>query len=377
MTEQLTTKYRPSTFKDMVGQKVNAVVLSQMVKTEQVPEALLFRGPRGVGKTSAARILAMELNPTERDAILAGTSLSVLEIDAASHGSVADIRALIDQLSYRFGGDSRVVILDEAHMITREGFNTLLKTLEEPPANVVFVFVTTEAHKLPETVLDRLTEFEFRRVSPADVYARVIHVAQAEDITIEDALAVKLAEDSNGSVRNAIKNLDFAHRSGITKLDEYTEHTGEKDIGPLLFAALLTGDHAKIFAVYDRIMMETGDPRVIGDALSNFITDLFIIKADGEVKAAGKALEYRKTLAKKVSGEALLGAVQVLWDLKTKIRWSEDQRTALASALTLVSSKMAQLRASSEVTPDTPAPSRVVSDVEAPRVLSISEIQQS
>jgi DNA polymerase-3 subunit gamma/tau len=377
MTDQLTLKYRPQTFGDMVGQKLTAVVLDQMVSKDAMPNALLFDGPRGTGKTSAARIVAMELNPEERDSILAGTSLAILEIDAASHGSVADIRALSEQLRYSAGAKNRVVILDEAHSITREGFNALLKTLEEPPDNVTFILVTTEPHKLPETILSRLMEFEFRRVVPADLLERIRSIAELESIEIQDELLAKLSEVADGSVRDAIKNLDFVHRSGISTVDEYIKLTGEKDVGPVLFAALLTNDHSTIFTVFDHLMMETGDPRVISTALSDVITDLFILKSDGAVTASGKALDHRLKLAKLVDSQNLFAALQILWDLKTKVRWSEDQRAALSAALVLAADKLTDGKTPDSVNDDTDVSSPVPSEEEAPRVLTISEIQQS
>jgi DNA polymerase III subunit gamma/tau len=375
--EPLTLKYRPRSFATMVGQKLTSTVLAQMVSNESVPSALLFDGPRGTGKTSAARILAMELNSDERDSILAGTSLSVIEIDAASNGSVADIRSLSDQLGYSVGSKYRVVIIDEAHAISSAGFAALLKILEEPPAGVVFVLVTTEPHKLPRTILSRLTEFPFWRVSPADLYARIIHVSTEEGIHISTELAVKLAEVADGSVRDAIKNLDFVNRSGVTTVQEYVELSGEKDYAPLLFAALLTNNHANIFKSLDAIMMDTGDPTVVSDALIMLMKDLFILKSDGHVSAAGKALEYRVKLAKVTPSDNLFSAIQVLWDLKTKVRSADDSSAALAMALVLIAEKLSAGRQPVSITADTPTTIPVASVPSAPRALSLSEVQMS
>lgn len=377
MTEPLTLKYRPQRFGDMVGQKLNSVVLQQMVKAGSVPDAILFDGPRGTGKTSAARILAMELNPNERESILAGTSLSVIEIDAASHGSVNDVRGLAEQLGYSVGAEKRVVILDEAHSITREGFNALLKILEEPPAGVVFVLVTTEPSKIPETVLSRVMEFEFRRVAPEDILARLVHIAEAESIELPRDLIERISEDADGSVRDAVKNLDFVHRAEVTTVDQYLELTGRKDYGPLLLASMLSNDPAKIFSALDRVLLDTGDPRVVTTALTDVIRDVFILKAGGEVTASGVALYHRVQLAKRIHAPGLYLAVQVLWDLKTRVRWNEDQRAALSVALILAADKLGGDRVNETVTPDVPSTSEVASDQDAPRALSLSELQQS
>lgn len=383
MSEQFTSKYRPKSFHDMVGQTLNAVVLQQMVNTGSVPSALLFRGPRGTGKTTAARILAMELNPLERESILRGTSISVIEIDAASNGSVADIRALTEQLEYNVGAENRVVILDEAHSITRDGFNALLKTLEEPPAGVVFVLVTTEPNKIPETILSRVTEFEFRRVSPRDIHTRLAQIATKESLPLPPELLERIAETCDGSVRDAIKMLDFSARTGTETVEQFDEFFGVKDYGPDLFAALLTNDHSKIFAQLDRILQDTGDYRLVTTVLADTFRDIFVLKAGGEVSASGDSLRKRVLLAKAAPTNPMYPAVQVLWDLKTKVRWSEDQRAALELALVLVADKLTEgqsrtvgrvEQSDQSVTPVAVPTSPVASKEDEPRELSLSEL---
>lgn len=361
----------------MVGQPLTSVVLQQMVKTDSVPNALLFDGPRGTGKTSAARILAMELNPSERKEILAGTSLSVIEIDAASNGSVADVRSLIEQLRFSVGADTRVVILDEAHSITREGFNALLKTLEEPPEGVVFVLITTEPHKIPETILSRVMEFEFRRVAPSDLLARIVYVAGEEGIELDHALAETLAQTAEGSVRDAIKNLDFVVRAGITTAQEFTALTGHRDVAPALLASLITGDHAKVFSTLDKILMEVSDPRAVSDALNALIVDLFVLKSGGHVQASGDALEHRLKLSKAIPADLLYEAVSVIWDLKTKVRAVEDQKAVLCLALTILCDKLSVLSVKQDVTPHAPSTPEVASVQDESRPLTLSELQQS
>lgn len=376
MVEQLTLAFRPSSFSEVVGNRVNAVVLQQMVDTDSVPNALLFSGPRGTGKTSAARILAVDLNPEDKDEILSGTSLSVIEIDAASNGSVADMRSLIDQLRFEVGAKNRVVILDEAHSITRDGFNALLKTLEEPPFGVTFVLVTTEPQRLPDTVLSRLTEFEFRRISAEDILTRLRHIAAKAELDVPDPVLFLLAEDADGSARDAVKNLDFVVRAGIRSEEDYASFFGKSDMGPVLLAALLKGDRAVLFDVLEEALRQTRDARVVTDELARTISDIFVLQAGGEVHRSTQAVARREKLAKAVSGDDLLEAVRVLWDLKTKIRHSDDPRTFLSMALVIMTDKFSSSR-KPELKSAPEASVEVVSKEEAPRPLSLSEIMQT
>lgn len=379
MIEPLALKYRPKKFSEVIGQQLTAVVLEKMVEKNEVPPTLLFRGPRGTGKTSVARILAMELLPAERDAILSGNSLAVIEIDAASNGRVDDVRSLIASLRHSVGTEYRVVILDEAHSITREGFNALLKTLEEPPSGVVFVLVTTEPEKLPDTILSRVMEFEFRRVKPSDILARIRTIAELESIEVQNELAEKIAENANGSVRDAVMTLDLTHRAEIDDVEKYTELTGEKDVGPLLLAALMTNNHETIFKVVDKLMLETGDPRTLTTALMSVIRDLFVLKSGGRITAAGKAYDYRVRLSQLVSSNALYAGTLILWELKTKVRASENPLSSLEQALILVAEKISEGKVYGTTKSGIQreeAPVDVASEPAA-RPLSLSEIQMS
>lgn len=331
MSETLALKYRPRSFQDMVGQDLVATVLERMVTNHKVPTGLLFSGIHGTGKTSAARILSNELNP------LGATD--AIELDAASNGGVADMRALIDSLRYGSSG-MRVVILDEAHSLTREAFNTLLKTLEEPPADTIFVLVTTEPQKLPDTVLSRLVGFEFTKISPEDIAQRLVAIRESEattgDLFYEDELLWYIASKVDGSMRDAIMALDQCMRAGISTLEEYRRLAREEDIGPRFVANIATGDPSKYFGVLEQTLLSNGNPAVIYDALVNTIRDLMVLKAGGTLSLVGVPLEHRKALAAGFDAEQLIGAVKILWELKTRLRFHETNPSNISLALVLL-----------------------------------------
>lgn len=216
-------KYRPGTFESVIGQPHVVQTLVNAIATKRIAHAFLFSGTRGVGKTTVARILAKALNceqgptgtPCETCAncqeITQGTSVDVVEIDGASNTSVDDVREIRENVKFApFRGHYRVYIIDEVHMLSNSAFNALLKTLEEPPSHVVFIFATTEIHKIPATILSRCQHYNFRRISKAEIMQQLKHVADQEGLTIESRSLVALARASEGSMRDALSLLDQA-----------------------------------------------------------------------------------------------------------------------------------------------------------------------
>ncbi len=216
-------KYRPGTFDDVIGQPHVVQTLVNSLTTKRIAQAYLFSGTRGVGKTTVARILAKALNceqgPTGTPCascancleIAQGTSVDVIEIDGASNTSVDDVREIRENVKFTpFRGHYRIYIIDEVHMLSNSAFNALLKTLEEPPSHVVFIFATTEIHKIPATILSRCQHYNFRRIARTEIVHRLRHVAAQDGITIEDRSLTALARASEGSMRDGLSLLDQA-----------------------------------------------------------------------------------------------------------------------------------------------------------------------
>ncbi len=216
-------KYRPGTFDDVIGQPHVVQTLMNSVNTKRIAQAYLFSGTRGVGKTTVARILAKALNcergPTGTPCavcancleIAQGTSVDVIEIDGASNTSVDDVREIRENVKFApFRGTYRVYIIDEVHMLSNSAFNALLKTLEEPPPHVVFIFATTEIHKIPATILSRCQHYNFRRIARTEIIERLRHVTEQDGITIEERSLTALARASEGSMRDGLSLLDQA-----------------------------------------------------------------------------------------------------------------------------------------------------------------------
>ena len=216
-------KYRPGTFQDLIGQPHVVQTLKNAIVRKPVAHAYFFWGMRGGGKTTVARILAKSLNceqgPTDQpcetcDSCVEssrGNSVDVIEIDGASNTGVDDVRELRENIKFApFRGSYRVYIIDEVHMLSNSAFNALLKTLEEPPAHAVFVFATTEIHKIPATILSRCQHFNFRRIPRLEIVSRLRHVAEHTGVQVDDRALTSIARASEGSMRDGLSLLDQA-----------------------------------------------------------------------------------------------------------------------------------------------------------------------
>lgn len=346
----LALKYRPKQFADITGQRPVWLVLRRMVQLGQVPTALLLTGSRGCGKTSTARILAAALNCEGStttgepcglcpscEAVADGTAFSVMEIDAASNGLIADIKKLQHDLMYDSGGKFRVVLLDEAHSMSAAAFNALLKLLEEPPERTVFVLLTTEKGKIMPTVASRCMPFPFRRIPVQEIVGRLTTICAAEwpAEEIEPALLADIAERADGGMRDAVMLLDQARSVGIRTLAQYQSMTGDSDFGPALITAMADGDTAGLFALLDRLVCDSGDFSLISSRMVSCLTDVLVLGSGGSVSAQGASLAARKGLAARLDTPRVTAALRVLWELRTKVRVGTDPRSSLELAVVM------------------------------------------
>ena len=217
----LARKWRPKTFDDLIGQDYITQTLKNAISTGKIAHAFIFSGPRGVGKTSTARILAKAVNcingPTTEpcsncsfcNEIAEGRSLDVIEIDAASHTGVNDIREIIENIKYLpTSGKNKIYIIDEAHMLSQSAFNALLKTLEEPPPHVLFILATTEVHKIPVTIISRCQRYDFKKVAVDKIKEQLASITSKEKIKIQDETLYILSQEADGSLRDALSLMD-------------------------------------------------------------------------------------------------------------------------------------------------------------------------
>lgn len=294
----LARKYRPQTFADLVGQEHVARTLGNAIAAGRVAHAFLFTGVRGVGKTTTARILAKALNcangPTTTpcgvcDAcreITAGSDLDVLEIDGASNNGVDDVRRLQETIPFRPARDRfKVVIVDEVHMLSQGAFNAFLKTLEEPPPHVKFIFATTEAHKVPVTVRSRCQRYDFRLIPQATVAARVREILAAEGIEADEHAVRIVAREAAGSMRDALTLLDqVVALSGGALVGEEVERMlgiADREILHTTAAAVLDGDGATVLGQVDLLAQRGLDLVHFARSLVELFRDLVVLRVSG------------------------------------------------------------------------------------------------
>jgi len=357
----LARKYRPSSFDDLIGQEAVVRTVSNAFETGRIPQAWILTGVRGVGKTTTARILARALNYEMPDgsvkgptihmpalgvhcqAIMESRHMDVLEMDAASHTGVDDVRQINDSVRYApASARYKVYIIDEVHMLSTAAFNAFLKTLEEPPEHAKFVFATTEIRKVPVTVLSRCQRFDLRRVEADVLMKHLANVAAKESVEIEPEALGIIARAAEGSVRDSLSLLDqaIAHAAGQVKADAVRQMLGLADRTRVidLFESLARGDIAAAFKEF-RDQYDVGaDPIVVLSDLAefvNFVTRVKIVPATADNVAYGETERVRaKEFAAKISMRVLSRMWQMLLKGITEVQAAT--RPAAAAEMVLV-----------------------------------------
>ncbi len=353
----LARKWRPMGFDDLIGQKPIVQVLKNAITQGKIAHAYVFSGPRGVGKTSTARILAKALNcvegPTAEPCgtcefctgITEGISVDVMEIDGASNTGVDSIRDLRERVKYApSGGRYKVYIIDEAHMLSTAAFNALLKTLEEPPPHVIFVMATTEAKKIPLTVMSRCQHLPFRRVSTQSIRERLKLITDSEGIGISDEALAMIARAADGSIRDSLTILDqLASFSADISEDDVKGLFDTADFRVLadISEAIITGDRPGILEIVDVLVERGFDLRGFTKDLIRFFRDLLVAKfistRDRVLDVSEEELEFLKKIGAEVTEEHLTLVLSELVKAEADVRFSFSPRVALEMALIKIS----------------------------------------
>lgn len=355
--QSLYRKYRPQTFEDVVGQQHIETTLKNAVAEGKVAHAYLFTGPRGTGKTTTARLLAKALLCDHAVAgepdgtceqcvdVADGRHPDVMEIDAASNTGVDNVRdEIIGRVQYApTRGSYKVYIIDEVHMLSAAAFNALLKTLEEPPARVVFVLATTHPHKVPDTILSRCQRFDFHRIGIEDLIGRLRTIAEGEGFDVPDAALGLIARHAAGGMRDAITTLEqlAAFTGGKITLADVEGLLGEVDVAQLVEISTLVArrDVAACFRWVARFAETGTDLAEFVRELTQHVRDLYLVSivgdAEGVVDATPGELSKLIALAKEFGGpDRLARVLDLLGELSAELRWSSDPRLSLEVTLT-------------------------------------------
>jgi DNA polymerase III subunit gamma/tau len=346
-------KYRPQSFDEILGQAHVSTTLANAISEDRVAHAYLFTGPHGTGKTSTARLLAKALNceqgPTPNPcgkcascvAITDGSSLDVMELDAASHSGVDDTRDILAGVALATAGShKKIYVIDEVHMLTTPSFNALLKTLEEPPPHVIFILATTEAHKVLHTIQSRTQRFDFRPI-PADVLKQhLAAIAKNESIDIDDDAVSVVARHADGSARDALSILD--------QLSSYGEAITTTDVERLLggrpgeafvelFDAVASGDVGAVFWTIHTMVAQGADARELGRGALEHARSLLLLKTAPDAENLLDAPEVDRPALAAQAGRfsvgGLLRAVDLMAKALTDMREAPNHRLLLEVAL--------------------------------------------
>ncbi|MDR1800240.1 MAG: DNA polymerase III subunit gamma/tau [Lachnospiraceae bacterium] len=350
-------KYRPDSFLDVKGQDVIVQTLRNQITRDRVGHAYLFCGTRGTGKTSVAKLFAKAINcenPNGADPcgicascveIAAGASMNVIEIDAASNNGVDHIREIREEVAYRpTVGKYKVYIIDEVHMLSAGAFNALLKTLEEPPEYVVFILATTEAHKLPVTIVSRCQRFDFRRISVDIIFDRLKELTEKEGLRAQEKALKFIAISADGSMRDALSILDRCASFYTGAGQELTHEQVVKMIGTVdtdvfsrLFKALISGDALGLLDTTNSLLEEGRELSQVTLDFVSFLRDLLLIKMvespDALLHVSSSVATSLKELSNEIDATALLLYIKSFSELSGTLRNATAKRVVFETAL--------------------------------------------
>ncbi len=389
-------KYRPATFRSVVGQRHITSTLQNAIERGQLAHAYLFCGPRGVGKTTCARIFAKAincLNPNGAEAcnecescrsFNEGRSLNIHELDAASNNSVEDIRTLIDQVRIiPQVGRYSVFIIDEVHMLSSAAFNAFLKTLEEPPAHAIFILATTEKHKIIPTILSRCQIYDFNRIRVEDSVEYLKYIAREEGVTADEESLNLISQKADGGMRDALSMFDKAVSFCGTTLDyrnvAQTLNVLDYDTYFGVTERLLAGDYVQALIAFDAVLARGFSGQTFMAGLNRHMRDLMMAKRAETlplIEMTGALLDRYRTQAEACTVEFLFGAIAILTEVDGRIRQSSSQRLLVELGLMKLSG-LGQKKNSAltspeeyplpELTPRTPQPAPAAAPVAPPQ----------
>ena len=352
----LARKYRSQTFDDVVGQDPIAQTLKNAIKTDRVAHAYLFTGTRGVGKTTMARILAKALNCLSSDSpttkpccrcdsclkVSVGEDIDVIEIDGASNNRVEEIRELRENAIYRPARSRfKIYIIDEVHMLTVSAFNALLKTLEEPPSHIKFIFATTEPNKVLATIQSRCQRFDFQNIGPAKVAEQLKSILKQEKIKYEEDLILPLAKMANGSMRDGLSLLDRLISTGVTPLsvsmlEEYLGLPNSEKVWNLIEQIGSSDSAGTLGAIDELIGGGTSEVQIV-DSLVEYMRDLMVVKSAGAKSELVILTEQQRNRAGELAGKfdiaGLVYSIATLEKLRWSIKNSDTSRALLEASL--------------------------------------------
>jgi DNA polymerase-3 subunit gamma/tau len=339
-------KYRPQTFKDVVGQQAITNTLLNAIESNHLASALLFTGPRGVGKTTCARILARKINQPGYDNPFEDFAFNVFELDAASNNSVDDIRSLIDQVRIPpQTGQYKVYIIDEVHMLSPNAFNAFLKTLEEPPKHAIFILATTEKHKIIPTILSRCQIFDFKRITVKDAKEHLAEVAKSQGVEFEDDALHIIAQKADGAMRDALSIFDrvVSYCGNNLTRQAVTENLNVLDYETYINVTelILENKIPELLLAYNDILSKGFDGHHFIAGLASHFRDLLVAKNPATLSLLEMGETAQKLYgqqAQKTNQDFLLKGIDIANDCDLKYKVSQNQRLLVELALMQLSS---------------------------------------